>query len=167
MTDEKPPQQALWCDSRGRRLQGRHLAATQKREAEKAAWFNRDPEVVAADLRRLHELLFDRARWKFAATMSSNPHSYSLRRTWERDEDFVWTVGTIRCIGVREKYPPSGPAARWYVVYRVKCPRSGADCQFWTMNWPIGDLSWGWARLNTAGTTLINRKPPFLESDRR
>jgi len=27
------------------------------------------------------------------------------------------------------------------------------------MGWPVGSLDWGWARLNKAGTILINRKP--------
>jgi hypothetical protein len=159
------PQQPLF-DNLGRRRQARWIEAAAKRDAEKAAWLNRDPEIVAADLRRLHELLFDQARWKFAHTMSDNPHSYTLRKTWERDEDFVWVVQTIRTIGDREKFPPSGPHARWYRVYHADCPRSGTPCIFWTMNYDIGTLDWGWGRLNTMGTTLINRKPPHLPGDR-
>lgn len=154
-------------DPKGRRPQQRWIEAAQRREAEKAAWFNRDPELVAADLRRLQDLLFREARWKFASTMSANAHSYSLRKTWQRDEDFVWVVQTIRIIGDREKYPETGPAARWYHVLHMKCPLSGVDCIFWPMNYPIGDLSWGWGRLNRAGTTLLNRKPSHLPGDKR
>ncbi len=165
MTDEKPPQADLF-DNLGRRRQRRWIEAQEKRDAAKADWFTREPGVVAADLARLHELLFDRARWKFAHSMASNPHSYTLRKMWERDEDFIWVVQTIRCIGVREKYPETGPYARWYVVYHTSCPRSGTPCFYWTMNFDIGDLSWGWGRLNTMGTTLINRKPAHLPGDR-
>ena len=99
--------------------------------------------------------------------MASNPHSYSLRKTWTNDSDFVWVVSTIRIIGAREKYPESGPLARWYSVLHLPCPVSGIDVIFWPMNYPIGELSGGWARLNKAGTTLLNRKPPHLPGDRR
>jgi hypothetical protein len=167
MTDPNAPQQPLF-DNLGRRRQARWIEAAAKRDAEKAAWLNRDPEVVAADLRRLHELLFDHARWKFAYTMSDNPHSYTLRKTWERDEDFIWVCGVIRTIGDREAYPPPpNPASRWYRVYNTTSPRSGIACKFWTMNFPLGSLDWGWGRLNTMGTTLINRKPPHLPEDQR
>jgi hypothetical protein len=167
MTDLKAPQQPdLPLDPLGRRQQARWIEAQRKRDEAKAAWFARPAEIVAADLARLEDLLFNQAKWKFAHTMASNPHSYTLRKTW-RDEDFVWVVQTIRIMGDREKYPASGPAARWYSVLHLKCPISGVDCQYWPMNFPIGELSWGWARLNKAGTTLLNRKPAFLPGDRR
>lgn len=166
MTDDpkapQPGQPELFArDPLGRRQQQRWIEAQEKRDAAKAAWFNRAPEVVAADLARLRRLLFEQARWKYASTMSDNPHSYSLRKTWECDEDFVWVVQTIRTIGDREKYPESGRHARWYHILNL------GGAKFWPMNYPIGDLSWGWGRLNKAGTTLINRKPPFLPGDRR
>lgn len=167
MTEPTTPQQPQLFDARGRRQQQRWIDAQQRRDAEKAAWFARPAETVAADLARLEDLLFNLVRWKFASTMADNPHCYTLRRTWERDDDFVWVVQTIRIIGTREKYPASGPYARWYSVLHLKCPISGADCIFWPMNYPIGSLDWGWGRLNKAGTTLLNRKPPFLPGDRR
>jgi hypothetical protein len=154
-------------DPKGRRPQQRWIDAAARRAAARAAWFGRDPALVAGDLERLHDLLFNRARFKYATTMSENPHSYTLRKTWERDEDFIWVATVIRTIGDREKYPPTGTAARWYRVYHATSPRSGTPCLFWTMNWPLGDLSWGWARLNTGGTTLINRKPARLPEDER
>ena len=69
----------------------------------------RGEQEVAADMARLEDLLFARARWKFASTMPDNPHSYTLRRQWARewddgDQDFQWTVATIRIIGDREKF---------------------------------------------------------------
>jgi len=167
MTDTPAPQQSPLFDALGRRQQRRWIEAQQRRDAEKAAWYARPANEVAADLVRLQDLLFAKARWKFAASMADNPHSYTLRKGWEHDQDFIWVVQTIRIIGDREKYPASGPLARWYSVLHMTCPVSGIECIFWPMNYPVGDLSWGWARLNKAGTTLLNRKPPFLPGDRR
>src|SRR5688572_22239805 len=155
MADFDATQPPLLVDSRGRKPQQRWIDTHRRREAEKAAWFARPAHEVAADMARLHELLFARARWKFAATMPDNPHSYTLRRTWERDEDFVWTVQTIRTIGDREKFPPSGPYARWYTVLHLR------DAKFWPMNYPINYPN------GRPCTILINRKPPYLPGDQR
>lgn len=160
MTDPKDPQQTLLFDSLGRRPQQRWIDAHQRREAEKAAWFARAEREVAADMARLDDLLFARARWKFASTMPDNPHSYTLRRQWARewndgDQDFQWTVATIRIIGDREKFPPSGPYARWYTVLHLR------GAKFWPMNFPINYPNGRWC------TILINRKPPHLPEDRR
>jgi hypothetical protein len=131
-------------DNLGRRRQARWIEAAAKRDAEKAAWLNRDPGAVAADLRRLHELLFDRARWKFAYTMSDNRIPIPCEKPGNRMTTSSGSSRRIRTIGDREKFPPSGPAARWYRVYHANCPPTGTPCIFWTMNWDIGDLSWGW-----------------------
>ena len=160
MTDRRDAaQQSSLFDPRTRRPQQRWIDAQQKRDAERAAWFNREPALVTADLARLEEILFTRARWKVATTMLDNPHCYTLRRTWKApdltDSDFVWVAQTIRTIGDREKYPPEGPHARWYTVWRHR------GAQFWTMNWPINYES------GRPWTILINRKPPYLPGDRR
>jgi hypothetical protein len=163
MSDEKnqtPQQPALFVDARGRRQQQRWIEAAQEREASKAEWFGRPADQVAADLARLEDLLFTRAKWKFAYTMPENPHSYTLRRQWARDwpdgdRDFQWTVRTIRIIADREKFPPSGPYARWYTVLHLR------GAKFWPMNFPINYPSGKWC------TILINRKPPHLPGDQR
>jgi hypothetical protein len=158
MADEL--KQGSFLDPLGRRQQARWIAAAAKRDAEKAAWFGRPAEDVAADMARLEDLLFTRAKWKFASTMADNPHSYTLRRQWARDwptgnDDFVWTVQTIRIIADREKFPERGPFARWYTVLHL----NGA--KFWPMNFPVDWPSGRWC------TILINRKPPFLPGDHR
>jgi hypothetical protein len=164
MTDPKDaPQQPDLLDPLGRRRQARHVEAQQKRDAEKAAWFARPAEEVAADLERLRRLLFDQAPWKFAATMSSNPHSYTLRRRWTwpgGDDDFQWVVRTSRVIGDREKFPPSGPAARWYRVLHLT-NRDGHRAMYWAMNYPVNYDDGRWC------TILINRKPAHLPGDKR
>ncbi len=164
MTEPKDPQQSLLFDSLGRKQQQRLIDAAQRRDAEKAAWFNRPAEEVAADMARLEDLLFNRARWKFAASMADNPHSYTLRRQWARewptgDLDFQWTVATIRIIGDREKSPPSGEFARWDHVLHLT-NQAGQSAKHWPMNWPINHP-------NGRCTILINRKPPHLPGDRR
>jgi hypothetical protein len=160
MTDEREPQSLPRVDSLGRKQQQRWIEAAKQRDAEKAAWFARALDVVDADMARLEDLLFHRARWKFASTMADNPHSYTLRRQWNRewptgDLDFQWTEQTVRIIGDREKFPLSGPYARWYTVLRL------GDAKFWPMNFPINHPNGRWC------TILINRKPPHLPGDRR
>ena len=161
MTDESkpPPQQPLLFDSLGRKAQQRSVEACRLREAAKAAWFARRAELVAVDMARLEDLLFNKARWRFASTMADNPHSYTLRRQWanewaEGDQDFQWAVQTIRTIADREKFPPSGPHARWYTVLHLR------GAKFWPMNFPINYRDGRWC------TILINRKPPRLPGDR-
>jgi hypothetical protein len=159
MSDEnKTLQQTALFDSRGRRPQQRWIDAAQRRCAEKAAWFARPADDVAADLARLEVLLLTRAQWKFASTMPDNPHSYTLRRRWtwpNGDHDFQWVVATIRVIGDREKFPPTGPYARWYTVLHL------GGAKFWPMNYPINYPN------GKPCTILINRKPPYLPGDAR
>ena len=160
MADPREPQQSLLFDALGRRQQQRWVDAQQRRDAEKANWFARSERDVADDLARLEDLLFNRARWKFAHTMAENPHSYTLRRQWafdhgDGDHAFQWTVQTIRIIGDREKFPPTGPYARWYTVLHLR------GAKFWPMNFPINYPNGRWC------TILINRKPSHLPGDRR
>jgi len=41
------------------------------------------------------ERLFAEHRWHFAHTMPENPHFYTRRDEWRRDEDFVWAASQI------------------------------------------------------------------------
>jgi hypothetical protein len=87
------------------------------------------------DVQRLARLLLEQ-EWIFARTMPENPHCYSPRKTWVRDEDFVFAVETIRRLGYRQKY-----GTYWETVFAV-----GAHF-YWT----------GW--MPVASTFWMNRKP--------
>ncbi len=94
-----------------------------------------------ADLERVKDLLLAQ-KWIFAKTMPGNPHWYTLRKRWERDEDFAWTVETIRRYGYEEIYEG------WpYTVLHID------DMKYWTMGAPVDE------------TILINRKQltPFCD----
>jgi SAM-dependent methyltransferase len=85
--------------------------------------------------------------WKFAKTMASNPHFYTLRRNWPltaSDDLFVWTVEQLRLRGYRQRYPP-GPGGAWYIALDVN------DWFYWTMGSPLHNDE-------KTGTILINRK---------
>lgn len=124
------------------------VAAKRKASVDAKATYDALPEAERrAQDARLAELL-ENAEWRFAKTMAHNPHHYTLRKTWTRDEDFVWCVERIRTLGYRVKFQ-----GHWYTQLDVN------DHFYWTMGWPIGSLDWGWDRLNVAGTILINRKP--------
>lgn len=128
----------------------RAAARAAKRDAliaAKAAFESQPEEERRAQEERLAALL-EAAEWRFAKTMPQNPHWYTLRKTWARDDDFVWAVEQIRLRGYRSKYNGS-----WYTQLDVN------DHFYWTMGWPIGSFDWGWDRLNAGGTILINRKP--------
>lgn len=88
------------------------------------------PEVV----RRLGDLLLAND-YRFAKTMPENPHWYTLRKTWKRDEDFVEAVELIRRYGYTELY-----YGRPYTMFNLN------GMKYWTMGAPI-DI-----------TILINRK---------
>lgn len=120
--------------------------AAQARAEARAPFDALPPHEQAATLDRIGRLLL-LAPWQFARTMPENPHEYTLRKHWH-DEDFVWTVEQIRTLGYRQKWQ-----GRWYTVFDAN------GYFFWTLGWPIGDLDWGWNRLQVAGTVLINRKP--------
>jgi hypothetical protein len=88
-----------------------------------------------ADVERVSRLLAEQD-WIFARTMPSNPHWYTVRRKWARDEDFAWVVEFIRRHGYKQRY-----GAGWYTVLDVN------DHFYWTMGAPLPI------------TILINRKP--------
>jgi hypothetical protein len=96
--------------------------------------------VPPADFERLERLLGEQ-EWIFAKTMPQNPHHYTLRKKWARDEDFVWVVEIIRRHGYKTKFGRS-----WYTQLDVN------DHFYWTMG----------ARINNPDgspcTILINRK---------
>jgi nitrate reductase alpha subunit len=87
--------------------------------------------------------LFAEAWWRVARTMPENPHSYTRRRDWRHDADFVFVVEFLRS-GVcdREKF-----AGRWYDVLN----RHGR--KVWVMGWPINYSNGRWC------TVILNKKP--------
>ena len=90
--------------------------------------------IPSGDLERVTNLLLAQ-QWILAKTMPDNPHWYTLRKLWERDEDFAWTVETIRRYGYEEIYE-----GRPYTVLNLD------DMKYWTMGAPVAE------------TILINRK---------
>jgi hypothetical protein len=90
--------------------------------------------IPLADLDRVARLLLVQ-QWIFAKTMPDNPHWYTLRKNWQRDADFAWTVETIRRYGYEEIYE-----GRPYTVLDID------DMKYWTMGAPVEE------------TILINRK---------
>jgi hypothetical protein len=90
--------------------------------------------IPPADLQQIGGLLFAQ-QWIYARTMPDNPHWYTLRKTWDRDEEYAWAVATIRRYGYQEIYE-----GRPYTVLNVD------DMKYWTMGAPIAE------------TILINRK---------
>jgi hypothetical protein len=128
----------------------RHAAAKVKFEALPQA----ERDAVWA---RIDRLLFVEATWRVARTMPENPHSYTRRRDWRDDGDFVFVVEFIRS-GVcdREKFPP-GPDGRYYdVLNRV---HGGVVFKVWPMGWPLNHSD------GRPWTILLNRKP-CLSTDR-
>ena len=73
------------------------------------------------------------APYRFAKTMPSCPHSYTLRKEWD-DEWFEAAVELTRRLGKRERW---GKAIRPYFRH--------GEYKYWTMGSPIND------------TILINR----------
>lgn len=73
--------------------------------------------------------------WIFASTMADNPHWYTLRDSWTKDE-FSRAVEIIRRYGTRVRYD---------FAYYTQLPVDGFF--YWTMGWPVSE------------TILINRKP--------
>jgi hypothetical protein len=90
--------------------------------------------IPSADLERVEQLLVAQ-QWVYAKTMPDNPHWYTLRKQWQRDEDFAWTVQTIRRYGYEEIYE-----GRLYILLNVD------GMKYWTMGAPVEE------------TILINRK---------
>jgi hypothetical protein len=90
---------------------------------------------------RLGTLLLQR-EWKFARTMATNPHWYSVRSDWPDQAEFVFCVETLRLLGYAQKF-----GSMWYTAIDVN------DHFYWTMGWPI------LPQATRRSTLLINRKP--------
>jgi len=86
-----------------------------------------DLEQVASDLAA--------QEWIFAKTMPTNPHEYTLRKLWRKDEDFVRAVTCIRESGYVAMF-----RGRPYLQLDL------GEHFYWTMGAPIEK------------TILINRK---------
>jgi len=95
----------------------------------------REQCLTAEELARAEELLASHTWW-VARTMPQWPHEYTLRRTWENQEDFVWMVTIMREKGYYETW--GGRVSRVMNVSGFK---------LWTMEDTLD------------GTILINRKP--------
>lgn len=130
----------------GREPQKRWADAAERRAATRARFDALSEQERAGLWARLDRLLFADAQWRRARTMPDNPHSYTLRRTWKNDADFVWVVQMIRAIGDREKFPPA-PGGRWYDVLN----RHGR--KVWVMGWPVNYPN------GRPWTILLNKKP--------
>lgn len=84
-------------------------------------------------LLRLNSLFHDK-EWRFAKTMPTNPHWYTLANTWESREEFEEAARLIREFGYKVKFGRS-----WYTLFNV------ANYFYWTMGAALSK------------TTLINR----------
>lgn len=85
------------------------------------------------DFERLKGLLLAQ-KWKFASTMAHIPHSYTLRKHWASDSDFVWVIQHVRAVGYEARF---GGRVYTYV---------GVDGhEYWDCGGPV------------AGVGLINR----------
>jgi len=78
--------------------------------------------------------LLEKQNWIFAKTMSKIPHWYSLRKTWKKDEEFIFVVEFIRTYGYIDYFFKK--KFRYFNINGYK---------YWTMGAPLRD------------TTLINR----------
>ena len=85
------------------------------------------------DIRFLTDKL-PKANYKFAKSMANIPHSYTLRTTWNNQEDFFLCVELIRKHGYEDKF-----FGKTYTYFDV------GDYTYWTMGAPIEE------------TILINR----------
>ncbi len=72
--------------------------------------------------------------WKVAKTMPKIPHSYTLRKHWEVDEDFVWCIEHIRAVGYQQRF-----GGRTYIYANVD------ELCYWDCGGPV------------SGVGLINR----------
>ncbi len=76
------------------------------------------------------------AEWKFARTMTWNPHHYTLKKTWQDKKLFQNIVYFINDFGEKELYKKT-----YYKVLYL------GDYKYWTMDKVLTDV------------VLINRKP--------
>ena len=61
--------------------------------------------------------LLERHSYRFAKTMPGAPHSYTLKRTWPVEDEFVEALRKMRAVErIEEFFSPSRPAgaARWH-----------------------------------------------------
>lgn len=79
--------------------------------------------------------LMQAAPWRFARTMPTNPHHYTLREHWPDDAAFAWAVEFIRQRGYRAQFKGRG-----YTQIDVN------EHFYWSMGAPI------------PSTILVNRK---------
>jgi hypothetical protein len=123
-------------------------AARQMCEDAAAAVLARGPIVPPADELARVQWFLETAAWRFARSMPQNPHWYTLRKTWENDDDFVTVVLFIRKYGYVERFPD--PVKGWpYITMDI------AGFHYWSMGCPIGDKD----TYTYWDTILINRKP--------
>ena len=104
----------------------------------------RGPQPESPDDRERATRLLLAHPWRFATTMPTIPHWYSLRRDWDAAA-FEWVVRHIRNAGYEE-----ARMGRLWTYYNV------AEWRYWTMGAPVAE------------TTLINRarrRPPSLFDD--
>lgn len=96
----------------------------------------RGPQSELPEERTRVEQLLLSHEWKRAtsAKYEKLPHAYTLRRTWDNDEDFLWCVEYIRRVGYQERF-----------IGRVWTYLDVREFQYWTMGAPVPE------------TTLINR----------
>jgi hypothetical protein len=91
----------------------------------------RGPGVELPEERaRVEQLLLSHA-WKVAtsARYAKLPHAYTLRRTWDNDEDFVWCVEYIRRVGYQERF-----------IGRTWTYLDAGEFQFWDCGGPVTDV---------------------------
>jgi len=105
------------------------------------ATFEALPEAERQAQRERLAHLLESAAWRFARTMPQNPHWYTLRETWARDEDFVWAVEQIRLRGYRHQFQ-----GHWYVQFDLNA------FVYWSMGWAIAASTGG-----GPGSTRVGR----------
>ncbi len=91
----------------------------------------RGPQPELAEERaRVEQLLLSHV-WKFASSprYAKLPHWYTLRRTWDNEEDFIWTVEYIRRVGYQERF-----------IGRVWTYLDAGDFQHWDCGGPVADV---------------------------
>lgn len=98
--------------------------------------------MLPEEMERIERLISEN-NWIFAKSMPRNPHWYTLRRAWLKDEDFTWMVRAIRQYGYTEYF-----GGRPYTLLNV------GGFKYWTMGDPINPDPNFNQRFNTI---LINR----------
>jgi|GEM_PF-626228 len=92
-----------------------------------------DPILSKEEYEKIKRILLSK-RWIYAKTMPDHPHWYTLRKEWEKDEEFVYVVNAIRQYGYTEKFYNKN-----YTRLDIE------DMKYWTMGAPVDE------------TILINR----------